>query len=91
MKIKTFVFRISNWCGQADIGEGGAWGDDFESSKNQLVTAKDIDKEINKFLDTVVPISVSVDHQAVNNHNNGGWNTVIAVYTIVYNDKKGGK
>lgn len=84
MKIKTFTFLISCFAGTADFGPAGCWGQNFTG--DNLTPSDEIDKFINEFIANKDVVSISVQYPVVSGHNNGGYNTVMAVYTIIYND-----
>lgn len=86
MKIKTFTYQISYFAGTADFGPAGCHHEKFDD--RAVDTSAAIDREINKFIAKVDVVSVSVNHVITNRHNNGGNDTVQAIYTILYNDKK---
>ena len=84
MKIKTFKFKIAN-----------AASHPFEEDKKQCwykerLTEIDlpacIDAVINDFIKDKKIISISTNTEIEHHHNNGRGNTVVALYTIVYND-----
>ncbi len=84
MKIKTFKFTIAN-----------AASHPFEADKKlccykEKLTEIDsptcIDAIINDFIKDKKIISISINTEIEHHHNNGRGNTVVALYTIVYND-----
>ena len=88
MKIKTFTFKISNFAGSADLGtDFRSLKSDYESPKESLSTSEKIDKTINEFISGVDVVSISVNHPVIYRHNNACYDTVQAIYTIVYNEK----
>jgi hypothetical protein len=83
-KIKTIPFMISKGSGTADFGPAGCFGKNFDDTN--MDSSSEIDEYINKFIADKKVISISVQYPTVDRHNNGGLDTVLAIYTIIYND-----
>lgn len=84
MRVKTFMFEVTNWSSRAFDDDKNTQS--FRESKAKLKSAEEIDEEVNHFCDSVkvADIQTSVLHQQY--HNNGRGNTMILVYTILYSE-----
>lgn len=73
MRIKTFRFK----------GSDNEYTGDFTNIK---VSEEDIDLEINKFIEDYVNelIDIKITTVDCGYHNNGGYNEVDLIYTIIY-------
>jgi hypothetical protein len=86
MKIKNFQFLLSNHRG-TDLYDHH----DYEKSaaaykKYPYSTEKEIDKKINRWIEknNAIVKDIKVTTYTVMQHNNGGDDAVIAIYTIMY-------
>ena len=88
MKIKNFQFALSNYCGNAlHNGAGSEWERKAKADKNHpYSTEKQIDKKINRWIEknNAIVKDIKVTTYTVDRHNNGYDDTVIAIYTIMY-------
>lgn len=71
MKIKILSFMLSNH--QTDVSE-------------RAFHDKDINSEINQFIEFKEVISISSEIATIDRHNNGRCDTVYIIYTIMYKD-----
>ena len=84
MKVKVFRFTVSNASSAASSDDiGKAW---YSEQKKKLSTEKDIEKALNKFMETVRVIDIKTNTVDVNYHNNGRGNTVDMIYTVLYEE-----
>lgn len=94
MKIKTFQFRLSNFCGN-DLHNGAGsrdWERKVKANKDQpYSTEKMIDRKLNTWIEknNAIVKDVKVTTYTVSRHNNGYDDTVIAIYTIMYDVPEG--
>lgn len=88
MKIKNFQFLLSNYCGNVlHNGAGSDWERKAKADKNHpYSTEKQIDKKINRWIEknNAIVKDIKVTTYTVDRHNNGYDDTVIAIYTIMY-------
>lgn len=93
MKIKNFQFALSNYCGNAlHNGAGSEWERKAKADKNHpYSTEKQIDKKINRWIEknNAIVKDIKVTTYTVDRHNNGYDDTVIAIYTIMYDLPEG--
>ena len=82
MKIKTFQFLISNFAGNF------VYNYDPGSYKPNAIplTEKEIDQKLNRWIEKNNPVihDIKITTYTLHRHNNGGSDTVIAIYTITY-------
>lgn len=86
MKIKTFQFLLSNHRGN-DLYDHHDYEKKAAAAKNYpYSTEKQIDKKINRWLEknNAIVKDIKVTTYTVMQHNNGGDDAVIAIYTIMY-------
>ena len=87
MKIKTFQFCVSNCCGN-NLHTNGYIGKDKLNmeSKYPYDSEKSIDKKLNRWIEEDNPIihDIKITTYTIERHSNGGDDTVIAIYTIMY-------
>ena len=87
MKIKNFQFCLSNCCGNDLHNNSKDWEQKAKANKNTpYSTEKMIDRKVNTWIEknTAIVKDVKVTTYAVDRHNNGYDDTVIAIYTIMY-------
>ena len=87
MKIKTFQFCLSNFCGNDLHNNSRDWEQKAKANKTTpYSTEKQIEKKINSWLkkNNAIFKDIKVTTYTVDHHNNGYDDTVIAIYTIVY-------
>ena len=87
MKIKTFQFLHSNFCGN-DLHTNGCFKDNkYKANQNTpYSTEKQIDRKLNRWIEKNNPIihDIKITTDTIDRHNNGGDDTVAAIYTITY-------
>lgn len=87
MKIKTFQFCVSNAAGN-NLHTNGCYKKDKFSidTKEPYDSEKGIDKKLNRWIEKNNPDihDIKITTYTVDRHNNGGDDTVIAIYTILY-------
>ena len=83
MQIKTFQFLLSNFGGNHVYNyDPGSY-----NPKATPVTEREIDKKINNWIEKNKPAvihDIKITTYTLNRHNNGRYDTVIAIYTITY-------
>lgn len=81
-KIKTFQFLLSNFAGN-DVYHYDSCG--YKPKKNPE-TERDIDRKVNKWIEknNAIVKDIKTTTYTLNRHNNGMDDTVIMVYTIIY-------
>ena len=87
MKIKTFQFCLSNFCGNDLHNNSRDWEQKAKSNKTTpYCTEKQIDRKLNKWIEknNAIIRDIKVTTYTVARHNNGYDDTVIAIYTIMY-------
>jgi hypothetical protein len=86
MKIKTFKFTIANAASHPfEEDKKQCW---YKERLTEIDSPAYIDAVINDFIKDKKVISISTNTEIEHHHNNGRGNTVVALYTIVYNDMK---
>lgn len=91
LRIKTFEFQVSCWAGSRLIPNQTAKGRDAFNAM-RISSTSEIDKEINEFIHNCAVKEweikdIKIDHYTLHRHNNGYDDTIIAKYTIIYNEK----
>lgn len=87
MKIKTFQFCLSNFCGNDFHTNAKDWEQKSKADKKTpYSTEKQIDRKINSWIEKTNAIvkDIKVVTYTVDRHNNGYDDTVIAIHTIMY-------
>jgi hypothetical protein len=89
MKVKIFEFRVSIGNGSNLTGAEGCWAKNWEDNAHKLTPTKQQEKEINKFLEKVEKdggevVNINENVYTYSRHNNGGCDSVIVRYTIIY-------
>lgn len=87
MKIKTFQFALSNFCGNELHSNAKDWEQKSKADKNHpYSTEKQIDRKLNKWIEknNAIIKDIKITTYTVDRHNNGYDDTVIAIYTIMY-------
>ena len=97
MKIKTFQFKVSYFLGNNldhDLGNhlDHDWDkddDDIEEYTSEFTTEQAIDEEVNAWISKNVETlhDIKTATYTLHRHNNGGYDTVILVYTLTYEPK----
>lgn len=91
LRIKTFEFQISCWAGSRLIPNQTPKG--MTAFREMTISStSEIDEKINEFIQycTVKEWEIKdikIDHYTLHRHNNGYDDTIIAKYTIIYNEK----
>lgn len=84
MKIKTFKFTIANAASHPfEEDKTQCW---YKERLTEIDSTDYIDAVINDFIKDKKIISINTNTEIEHHHNNGRGNTVVALYTIVYND-----
>lgn len=98
VKIKTFQFLISNYVGnecfnttnyRRNCNTGKSEKEDYHFPKYDSGCVSDswkIDKAINDFINDKKIISIQTDTYTVHEHNNSYCDSIIARYTIIYEE-----
>lgn len=86
MYIKTFKFTVSNAASSAFTEDKEKpW---YSKCMGELTTPEQIDKRINKYINTTIPdrevVDIKITPVDIHYHNNGRGNTIELVYTILY-------
>jgi hypothetical protein len=87
MKIKTFQFCVSNFCGNDLHNNSKDWDQKAKALKTTpYSTEKMIDRKVNTWIEknNAIIKAINVTTYTVDRHNNGYDDTVIMVYTIMY-------
>ncbi len=87
MKIKTFQFCLSNYCGNNLHNNAKDWEQKVKAEKNTPYSSeKQIDRKLNGWIEknNAIVKDIKVVTYTVDRHNNGYDDTVIAIYTIMY-------
>lgn len=90
IRIKTFQFLLSNSAGNELHRDNDAEFRSKINARHPLMTEREIDKKINQWIlkNEAVVKDIRVTTYTVDRHNNGRHDTVIALYTVVYEDPK---
>ena len=92
MKIKNFQFCLSNCCGNDLHNNADDWKQKVKVDRNHpYVAEKEIDKKINRWIEknNAIVKDIKVTTYTIDRHNNGGDDTVIAIYTLTYDLPEG--
>ena len=86
-KIKTFEFQITDYTGTKNVPMG-AWGSKSFNRENKprLYSQKEIENQVNKFMQNVAVVNVNIQFVTIDRHNNGGIDTVMEFVTVVYQE-----
>lgn len=87
MKIKNFQFCLSNYCGNNLHNNAKDWEQKAKAEKNTPYSSeKQIDRKLNGWIEknNAIVKDIKVTTYTVDRHNNGYDDTVIAIYTIMY-------
>ena len=89
MKIKTFQFKVSYWQGNNLSHDWDEDDDDIEEYTSEFTTEQAIDAEVNAWISKNVETlhDIKTTTYALDQHNNGGYDTVVLVYTLTYEPK----
>ena len=80
-QIKTLSFVISN-----SQSLNKAYGRcETVYDKPEVTSWAKIDKEVSKAMSKLNVVDVKINDATINRHNNGGSDTIIRTYTIIYN------
>lgn len=85
MNVRIFEFPISNFTGSLITGPLGAWQD--KAQLKNLPTTNHQEDEMNEFMSTVDVKDVIVTPLTIMNHSNGGCNTIVIRYTVLYEEQ----
>ena len=92
MKIKTFQFCLSNFCGNDLHNNCKDWEQKARALKTTpYSTEKMIDRKVNTWIEknNAIVKDIKTTTYTVDHHNNGYDDTVIAIYTIMYDLPEG--
>jgi hypothetical protein len=92
MKIKTFQFVLSNFCGNELHNNSKDWEQKSKADKQRPYSnEKQIDRKLNKWIEknNAIIKDIKVVTYTINRQNNGYDDTVIAIYTIMYDLPEG--
>lgn len=87
MKIKTFQFALSNYAGNHLHSQFRSPSDRIDVDKRHPYdTEKQIDKRVNRWIEkrNAIVRDLKTTTYTIDRHNNGYDDTVIMVYTIMY-------
>ena len=91
IRIKNFQFLLSNAAGNGLHQDSDPKFVYNVNASHPVMTEREIDKKINQWIlkNEAVVKDVKVTTYTSDRHNNGRHDTVIALYTVVYEDVKG--
>ena len=91
IRIKNFQFLLSNAAGNDLHRDSSPEFCVNVNARHPVMTEREIDKKINQWIlkNEAVVKDVKVTTYTSDRHNNGRHDTVIALYTVVYEDVKG--
>lgn len=86
MKIKTFQFLLSNYRGNDIFDKRDLAGKAAANRDYPYSTEKQIDKKINRWIEknSAIVKDIKITTYTIHRHNNGGDDSVVAIYTITY-------
>lgn len=92
IRIKTFQFLLSNAAGNSIHQDHDAEFRSKVNARHPVMTEREIDKKINQWIlkNEALVKDIRVTTYTSDRHNNGRHDTVIALYTVVYEDPKEG-
>ena len=82
-QIKTLSFVISN-SQSLNKARGSQYYEPMYDNPEVTSWAK-IDKEVSKAMSKLNVVDVKINDATINRHNNGGSDTIVRTYTIIYN------
>ena len=88
MKMLQLQFQITNPYGTKDIPMG-AWKEEHDARCEELCSTDDVGRKVNAAINGLEDkgfeiIDIRTDFATVDNHNNGGCNTIFEYVTILY-------
>lgn len=81
MKIKVFKFEVCNWAVDLTDEQKNARS---REALQRISNEEDIENTINNFIENKDVLQIITNNIDVNYHNNGRYNTIQLVYTILY-------